>query len=132
MVVKNLGINDVERAKIIYADAFEKDDVVFNKHFLNIFGVYEDGLLGLCQIDYIDNCFERKKIAYLNSVCVDKDYRGKGVATYLLTEVEKIAKYYGCDEIMLTSSPKRKDANHLYEKLGYEIYDTNVFKKKIN
>ena len=131
MVVKNLGINDVENAKRIYKESFKKDSVRFNNHFLNIFGVYKNGLLGLCQIDYIDNCFEHERIAFINSVCVDSKYRNMGVATYLLTEIEKIVRENGCNSIMLTSSSKRKIANHLYERLGFVVYNTNVFKKKI-
>jgi ribosomal protein S18 acetylase RimI-like enzyme len=39
------------------------------------------------------------------------------------------AKELGCKNINLTSSPNRVAANALYKKLGFEIRETNVYRK---
>ena len=85
----------------------------------------------MCMIDYIDDIFISKRTAFVNAVCIAKEYRGKGIATFMLKEVEEIAKEDGCNEIMLTSSSKRICANKLYQKLKYKVHDTNVFRKKL-
>ena len=55
---------------------------------------------------------------YLHSMFVHKDWQGKGVATLLLSEVEKMARGYGvhkiCVEVSITARP-------FFEKLGYRV-----------
>ena len=55
---------------------------------------------------------------YLHSMFVHKDWQGKGVATLLLSEVEKMARGYGvhkiCVEVSITARP-------FFEKRGYRV-----------
>ena len=88
-------------------------------------------VFGMCMVNYIDDIFVGKRTAYVNAVCVLKKYQKQGIATFMLGEVEKICLEDGCTEIMLTSRSSRYNANKLYKSLGYYIYDTNVFKKKL-
>jgi len=131
--VRKAKLSDIESLKKIYSDSFEiqiSDDINHIKN--NIYVVDNDfEVIGMCIVDYIDDIFISKRIAFINGVCVHKKYRNQGVATFMLLEIEKIALEDGCIEIMLTSASNRKAANYLYNKLGFSIYDTNVFKKKI-
>ena len=55
---------------------------------------------------------------YLHSMFVHKDWQGKGVATLLLSEVEKIARRYGVHKISVEVSVT---ARPLFEKHGYKV-----------
>lgn len=58
------------------------------------------------------------KDGYLHSMFVHKDWQGKGVATQLLYEVERIARQLGVAEI---TSEVSLTARPFFEKKGYEI-----------
>ncbi|RPI69852.1 MAG: GNAT family N-acetyltransferase [Ignavibacteriales bacterium] len=49
------------------------------------------------------------------------DYRGKGIATLLLNELEKWAKELGYDKCILETGKKQPEAIRLYEKNGYKL-----------
>lgn len=55
---------------------------------------------------------------YLHSMFVHKDWQGKGVATLLLSEVEKIARRYGVHKI---SGEVSVTARPFFEKHGYKV-----------
>lgn len=133
MLVRKMNFEDIDIVKNIYAESFEKNvSLEINYTNENIYVVCDgDIIMGMCMVNYIDDIFVNKRTAFVNAVCVDKAYRGRGVATFMLREIEAIAMEDGASLVMLTSSSKREVANHLYKKLGFDIYDTNVFKKRI-
>ena len=55
---------------------------------------------------------------YLHSMFVHEDWQGKGVATLLLSEVEKIARRYGVHKISVEVSVT---ARPFFEKHGYKV-----------
>ena len=55
---------------------------------------------------------------YLHSMFVHKDWQGKGVATLLLTEVEKMARCYSVHKISVEASIT---ARPFFEKHGYKV-----------
>lgn len=55
---------------------------------------------------------------YLHSMFVHKDWQGKGVATLLLSEVEKIARRYGVHKISVEVSVT---ARSFFDKRGYTV-----------
>lgn len=133
MLVRKLNNSDLEQVKNIYAEAFRIKVLVEVSYTNQDIYVVCDGeiVFGMCMVNYIDDIFVGKRIAYINAVCVLEKYRNHGVATFMLGEIEKLCLEDGCTEIMLTSNSKRLEANKLYHNLGYSIYDTNVFKKEI-
>ena len=65
---------------------------------------------------------DRRYGAYLWSVAVDPDHRGKGVAGYLLSRAEQFCKSKGDDSMRLhchAANPSQK----LYFDHGYRVYD---------
>jgi ribosomal protein S18 acetylase RimI-like enzyme len=66
--------------------------------------------------------------AIIEDVVTDDAARGQGVATALTTEAIKIAQAAGVKTIDLTSRPSRVAAGRLYEKLGFGIRDTRVYR----
>ena len=68
---------------------------------------------------------------YITYVCVLKEYRNKRVATQLLEKVFEICKDEKIKYLELTSNSSRVAAHHLYKKLGFNIRETDVFRKEI-
>ena len=54
------------------------------------------------------------------TIAVNPKYRRKGIATYLIAELEKWAKSRGGDSMLLEVNIKNESAIALYSKLGYE------------
>lgn len=67
------------------------------------------------------------KKGWIEDVVVDKEYRGKGIATKLIGAAIESAKAEGLTSVNLTSRPQREIANKLYQRLGFEKRDTNVY-----
>ncbi len=65
----------------------------------------------------------------IEDLVVDESMRRRGVAAALLTEAEGLAREFGARTIDLTSHPTRAAANALYRKRGYDLRDTNVYRK---
>jgi len=69
--------------------------------------------------------------AWIEDVVVDTDARGKGVGEVLNTFALAEAKRQGATTVDLTSRPSREVANRLYQRLGFEQRDTNIYRYKI-
>lgn len=68
---------------------------------------------------------------YVNYVCVKRNYQHRGIATLLFNKVFEICKNENISYIELTSNPTRIEAHGLYQKLGFNIRKTDVFRKEI-
>ena len=66
--------------------------------------------------------------AWIEDVVVDSTARGKGVGEVLNREALRIAKERGAVTVDLTSRPSREAANRLYQRIGFEKRDTNVYR----
>jgi ribosomal protein S18 acetylase RimI-like enzyme len=66
--------------------------------------------------------------AWIEDVVVDSTARGRGVGEALTREALRIATERGAKTIDLTSRPSREAARRLYEKAGFELRDTNVYR----
>ena len=69
--------------------------------------------------------------AWIEDVVVDQSARGNGIGRALMDHALEKAKKCGVKSIDLTSKPSRESANQLYQSLGYEIRQTNVYRYKI-
>jgi len=66
--------------------------------------------------------------AWIEDVIVDADARGLGIGAALTNAAIEEGRRRGVRTIDLTSRPSREAANKLYQKLGFEIRDTNVYR----
>jgi ribosomal protein S18 acetylase RimI-like enzyme len=66
--------------------------------------------------------------AWIEDVVVDAGSRGLGVGENLTMAAVDEARHRGALSIDLTSRPSREAANRMYEKLGFERRDTNVYR----
>ncbi len=68
------------------------------------------------------------KKAIIEDVVVDKEARGKGIASQLMEAAIEVARDGGARKIELTSRPSRIAANNMYLKYGFEVRDTNFYR----
>jgi ribosomal protein S18 acetylase RimI-like enzyme len=68
---------------------------------------------------------------WIEDVVVDDYQRGKGIGKDLIQFAIEYAKTLKAKEIRLTSRPSRTAANQLYKKMGFQQYETNVYKYKV-
>jgi ribosomal protein S18 acetylase RimI-like enzyme len=66
--------------------------------------------------------------AWIEDVVVDGAARGRGVGEALNREALQVARSLGAKTVDLTSRPSREAANRLYQRIGFETRDTNVWR----
>lgn len=66
--------------------------------------------------------------AWIEDVVVDEAGRGQGVGAALNQHALDLARREGCRTVDLTSRPSRDAANRLYQRLGFVVRDTNVYR----
>ncbi|MBU6323632.1 MAG: GNAT family N-acetyltransferase [Patescibacteria group bacterium] len=72
-----------------------------------------------------------KRVAEVEDVVVSGDYRGQGLGEKLMRAILEKARANGIRSVSLTSRPSRVAAHKLYEKLGFEKRETDVFRLKL-
>jgi ribosomal protein S18 acetylase RimI-like enzyme len=66
--------------------------------------------------------------AWIEDVVVDDSARGHGVGDQLNRFALDLAREKGAKTVDLTSRPSREAANRLYQRIGFEPRDTNVYR----
>lgn len=69
--------------------------------------------------------------AWIEDVVVDEGLRGRGAGEALTRAALDKAAEAGARTVDLTSRPSREAANRLYERLGFERRDTNVYRYEL-
>lgn len=66
--------------------------------------------------------------AWIEDVVVDESARGQGVAEAMMRESLRIAREAGARTVDLTSRPDRAAAGRLYERLGFVIRESRLYR----
>lgn len=66
--------------------------------------------------------------AWIEDVVVDEAGRGRGVGRLLSEAALVEARRRGSKDVSLTSRPSREAANRLYQRLGFEARETNLYR----
>jgi ribosomal protein S18 acetylase RimI-like enzyme len=69
--------------------------------------------------------------AWIEDVIVDDSARGQGIGEALTREAIRVAGERGAKTVDLTSRPSRQAANRLYQRVGFELRDTNVYRYEL-
>lgn len=69
--------------------------------------------------------------AWIEDVIVDESLNGRGIGTALTEAMIARARELGCRTVDLTSRPSRAAANHLYQKVGFQRRETNVWRYEL-
>jgi ribosomal protein S18 acetylase RimI-like enzyme len=70
--------------------------------------------------------------AWIEDVVVDEAARGKGVGEELNRHALDVARSLGARTVDLTSRPSREAANRLYQRIGFEPRETNVYRYSLD
>lgn len=66
--------------------------------------------------------------AWVEDVVVDEGARGQGAGQALVVAAIQHAQKIGARTIDLTSRPSREAANRLYQRAGFQLRETNVYR----
>ena len=66
--------------------------------------------------------------AWVEDVVVDEAARGQGAGQALVVAAIEHAQKIGARTVDLTSRPSRKAANRLYQRAGFQLRETNVYR----
>jgi ribosomal protein S18 acetylase RimI-like enzyme len=69
--------------------------------------------------------------AWIEDVITDEAVRGQGVGEALTRAMLDRARELGCATVDLTSRPSREAANRLYQRVGFELRKTNVYRYEL-
>jgi ribosomal protein S18 acetylase RimI-like enzyme len=69
--------------------------------------------------------------AWIEDVVVDESARGMGVGEALNRAAIDEAARRGAKNVSLTSRSSREAANRLYRRLGFEPYETNLYRYRL-
>ncbi len=123
---------DLNSLKSLLKDIFNVEivDVVNNENQYSLVAIINDIVVGHLLFTRVFNPIEDIYYGKIDYVCVHNKYRNMHIATNLLNVLEKSEKNISYFE--LTSRKSRIEANKLYLKQGYNVIDTNLFRKIIN
>jgi ribosomal protein S18 acetylase RimI-like enzyme len=66
--------------------------------------------------------------AWIEDVVVDESARGQGVGVALTLEALRLAQEAGARTVDLTSRPSREAAGRLYERVGFEVRGSRLYR----
>jgi ribosomal protein S18 acetylase RimI-like enzyme len=69
--------------------------------------------------------------AWIEDVVVDDAARGSGAGAALVQAALHHAATLGARTVDLTSRPDREAANRLYRRMGFEVRETNVYRRDV-
>lgn len=107
-------------------------NMIKNVKQYKLFCVYTDDnvLVATCSLtkcfDLTGNCTPYYS---MENFVVDKNQRGKGYGTFLVSEMEQYVRVNGGRYVNFTSSSARTDAHYFYKKCGYNLDYVKGFKK---
>ena len=70
--------------------------------------------------------------SWIEDVVVDESARGAGVAAALVQAALERSAEVGARTVDLTSRPDREAANRLYLRMGFEVRQTNVYRRALD
>jgi len=102
-----------------YIKAFEEIEADKNNEL--IVAETSGAIVGTLQITFTPSIsFQGGKQATVESVRVDKKYRGQGIGKELMLWAIERVKEENCVAIQLTTNAERPDAHRFYENLGFK------------
>ena len=117
-----------DKAKAITKADLEK--IVTSDNALLIIAVANDTIVGTITL-LIFNIPTGTK-ARIEDVVVDDACRGKGIGQKLISYAIEKATQAQAACIDLTSNPNRESANKLYQKMGFEQRQTNIYRRTLS
>ncbi len=71
------------------------------------------------------------KHGHIEDVVVDENYRGRNISIELMNHLIAQARHLNLKDLGLTCNPQRVVANLLYQRLGFQRRETNVYRMEL-
>ena len=94
------------------------------------YSAFEEGRMVACATLCVCHTPEMV-IGFVEAVVVASAFRGRHIGRQIMERIISDARTFGVQQIHLTSNPKRVAANGLYQALGFEKKETNVYVMKL-
>lgn len=107
----------------------ELRDAVGNDYVAIVVAKEGETIVGMAVLNTAVNV--GRHVGYVEDVVVDESRRGHGLGEALMRKVIEIAREKQITKLRLTSRPSRTAAHKLYQRLGFEQQDTNVYRLKL-
>ena len=65
--------------------------------------------------------------AHVEDIVVDEAMRGQGIGEAIIRHALGVAREAGANGVGLTTNPRREAANRLYQRMGFNHWETNVY-----
>lgn len=100
------------------------EDILKDNQKIVIVAEYESKICGVavCKIKTINEHINIKdtKIFSVDELCVDKDYRKKGIGSNLIAEAKRLSEENNCNRLELNCWKFNQDAMKFYKDIGFE------------
>lgn len=116
---------------------FLDDAATLNQNNVRLLGLFHHGeLVGMGAVKFLN---EDIPYGEIKRVFIEATHRGKGLAKYIMQQLEGWAREVGVGHLRLETGPKQPEAVSLYDKLGfqtrgpfgpYEANDDSIFMEK--
>lgn len=101
-----------------------------DSHYHFIVGKLDGKIVAYTTMIIFHNLFDGlRPLATLWYVCVDKDYRRRGIASEMFKEMERIAKEQNVEIVYFTSEWNNIGAHEFYRSQGYADTEEKAFVK---
>lgn len=97
----------------------EYQDMIQNDGVISILAEENNKVLGICFVSMRSRtCMVKRLTAYMDDLCVDQEYRGRGIGKQLFRYAEFLAKEKGAERLDLMVWAFNDHAKAFYESLG--------------
>ena len=104
---------------------------ILDSHCVHLFVMYDANETPVCMLSVGIYRTPSGCKAWIEDVVVDQIYRGRGYGEKIVLYAINFLRDTEADSISLTTNSSRVVANSLYKKLGFELYETNLYRMKL-
>lgn len=94
-------------------------EMVENEDMISVVAEINETIVGICFVSLrARTCMVKRRTAYMDDLCVDDSYRGKGIGKQLYLYVKERAKEMGAERLDLMVWDFNENARKFYESMG--------------
>lgn len=132
IIVREYDDGDLNEVNIILKEAFDVTKDNFNiENIKELVSVCDGEVSGYLILTRVVNPVRKFNYYLIDYVCVLSKYRKTGVSDKLINYAVDLAKNEGAKYLQLTCAPFRVGGHKLYERCGFKMIDTDLFRKEL-
>lgn len=133
MEVREYKDSDYEVVSKLLEDVFsvKKINKTSDDNHKELVSVIDEKVVGYILLTRVVDYVTDKIIGKIDYFCVNEEYRNRGIGKILIKRAIDYMKKWNVSYIELTSSRSRVIARNMYEKEGFIIRDSDIFRREI-